>query len=159
MRERHGMSNTPEYRTWVAMNRRCSDPHDVGYQHYGGRGIVVCERWRESFLAFYTDMGARPDGMSLDRIDVNGPYAPDNCRWATTATQARNRRNTINPNNAPMTILQVRMSPAEKATLVELADMYGVTISAFLRLTIAYVMREKPTLARPRRATMRNSTV
>ena len=66
---------------------------------------------------------------------------------------------TINPDNKPMTILQVRMSPAEKATLVELADMYGVTISAFLRLTIAYVMREKPTPARPRRATMRNSTV
>lgn len=151
MNEQHGMSKTPEYRTWVAMNRRCSDQKDTGYRHYGGRGIVVCDRWRDSFLAFYADMGARPDGMSLDRINVNGPYAPDNCRWATSKQQVLNRRNTINPNDEPMTLLQIRMSPAEKATLIALANDYDMTISTFVRLMIAYVKSEQPALARPRR--------
>jgi hypothetical protein len=151
MNEHHGMSNTPEYRTWVAMNRRCSDPHNVGFKHYGGRGIAVCDRWRDSFISFYTDMGARPDGMSLDRIDVNGNYEPDNCRWASPKQQGLNRRNTINPNDEPMTLLQVRVSEAEKATIIALADKYDVTISGFVRLVIEYAKVNLPTIGRPSR--------
>lgn len=128
------------------MNQRCYDPNSIGFKHYGGRGIVVCDQWKGSFLTFYADMGKRPDGMSLDRIDVNGNYEPGNCRWATQKQQVLNRRNTINPNDERMTLLQIRMSPAEKATLVRVAKLYGVNISQFLRMAVDYAKREKPTL-------------
>lgn len=82
------------FNTWSGAIDRCHNPDNKAFAHYGGRGIVVCERWRTSFDAFVADMGPRPPGMSLDRVDVNGPYSPDNCRWADAFTQARNKRNT-----------------------------------------------------------------
>ena len=93
MRERHGKRKTPEYRAWVDMRLRCYHPERLDYVHYGGRGIEVCERWKDSFVAFYNDMGDRPtDTHSLDRIDNDGNYEPDNCRWGTKKHQSRNRR-------------------------------------------------------------------
>lgn len=83
---------TPEYRAWCLMKARCYRASCSAYQYYGGRGIIVCDRWRTSFDAFLEDMGPRPDGMSLDRIDFNGSYEPTNCRWATATQQARNSR-------------------------------------------------------------------
>lgn len=88
---RHGMTRTPTYESWQAMLRRCTQPKNVRYLQYGGRGIAVCDRWRV-FDNFLTDMGVRPDGMTLDRIDPNGNYEPSNCRWATASTQRTNQR-------------------------------------------------------------------
>lgn len=85
------MSGTPTYRTWANMMTRCRNPKAVNYSDYGGRGIAVCDRWLK-FDNFFADMGNRPEGMSLDRIDVNGNYGPDNCRWATEHEQKSNTR-------------------------------------------------------------------
>ena len=88
---------TTEYRIWVAMRKRCSNPKDSSYHNYGGRGITVCERW-DNYENFLEDMGRRPtNGHSIDRIDVNGPYEPSNCKWSDKFEQSINKR--IHPKN------------------------------------------------------------
>ena len=91
----HGKSSpkSPEYETWKGIMKRCHHPRDVRFQHYGGRGIKVCLRWRRSFAAFLADMGRRPSPKHLiARIDDEGDYRPSNCRWATVKKQRANRR-------------------------------------------------------------------
>ena len=93
---KHGWSRTPTYKTWSSMHGRCKDPRNASHKYYGARGITVCAEWGD-FLTFVSQMGFRPPGMTLDRIDSNGNYERDNCRWATPEQQTANRR----PNSDP----------------------------------------------------------
>jgi hypothetical protein len=132
----HGLSRTPLYPVWNGMRHRCHNPKSKAFKTYGARGIYVCERWFNSFEDFISDMGPRPDGLSLDRIDNDGGYqcghgpafGPGNCRWATPKQQAANMRR---PNRS----LEDH-EPAQVAWLFslgykprEIADFFGVCLS------------------------------
>lgn len=105
----------PLYNVWMSMKGRCRNPRNIQYADYGGRGISVCDRWMASFAAFAEDMGPRPAGTSLDRIDNNGNYEPGNCRWATRREQQRNQRRAV--------FVQV---DGVTYRAIELADLAGV---------------------------------
>lgn len=89
---KHGLHKHELYGTWASIIQRCYDPKHQAYPNYGGRGITVCDRWRESFASFLSDMGERPGGCTVDRIDNSKGYEPNNCRWATAQEQHNNTR-------------------------------------------------------------------
>lgn len=95
---KHGMIDTPTYRAWAGMKQRCTNPSYYEYHHYGGRGIQVLSGW-EDFQKFFEDMGEAPAGMTLDRIDVNGHYSKENCRWTDKGTQSHGRRKMVYKNS------------------------------------------------------------
>lgn len=97
MTRTHGMSRTPLYVLWTAIIQRCTNPNHPRYADYGGRGIAICDAWRHDFAAFHAHVGDRPKGLTLDRIENDGPYAPGNVRWATYAEQRANRRESEHP--------------------------------------------------------------
>lgn len=118
----HGGCGTPEYQVWEQMKARCLNPNHTYYYNYGGRGITVCARWRSSFAHFLQDMGSRPSPQhTLDRINNDGPYGPENCRWATRAQQSNNTRR-----NRLLTY------KGETLTLAEWAERQGIPYKTLL---------------------------
>lgn len=122
---KQGITKIPEYSVWRMMKQRCNNPRHKDYHRYGGRGIMVCERWTVSFVAFLADVGSRPAGTTLDRKDNDGDYTPDNCRWATNHQQHRNKSTN-------------RLVPlaGERVTTTEASELTGIsreTIASRLR--------------------------
>ena len=91
----HGMTKSKMYGVWASMINRCHNKRVKCYPNYGGRGVSVCDRWKQSFESFYQDVGDAPEGKSLDRVDNDGPYSPENVRWATQQQQAENSRKAV----------------------------------------------------------------
>ena len=139
----------PDYIAYCSMKTRCSNPRSKSFAYYGGRGITVCQRWADSFFAFLEDMGPRPEGMTLERKNNDGNYAPGNCKWATLSEQRKNQRplsgdareklsagqkRRWHPNIADGSamftvddIREIRRAHAAGASQRELADRYGTT--------------------------------
>ena len=131
LKTKHGMARSKTYRSWRGMRRRCEEESNTSFNQYGERGIKVCDRWQE-FSAFFEDMGERPEGATLDRIDPNGDYEPGNCRWATVTQQMRNRRNTVFVEYG-----------GKKQPLVEVCEMLGVPYQkAWRRMQRGYSVEE-----------------
>lgn len=137
---KHGLYKSREYGVWNAMLSRCYNPKVVGYQNYGARGITVCRRWL-AFENFYEDMGARPRGGTIERINNDGPYSPRNCRWATRQEQAQNKSNS-----------RLLTHGGRTQTLAEWARELGVNPSAILyRLKAWGSTKQALTVAKPER--------
>jgi hypothetical protein len=143
----HKRSGTSEHNIWQTMKARCSNPNNSSYKNYGGRGITVCDSWKE-FANFYKDMGSKPAGKSLDRINNDGPYSPENCRWATQKEQCNNYRRNI--------VITFRN---ETHTLTEWSAILGIRYATLRkRLSVLHHSVEKAFLKRPNRKVAPSST-
>lgn len=130
----------PLYDTWAEMLQRCGNPKKQNYARYGGRGITVCERWR-SFEAFEADMSPRPLGGTLDRVDNDGDYSPENCRWATMREQSRNKRT-----NRVLTL------DGRSQTVADWAEEVGIPSSIIRQRIDRSGWSVRDALTRPRRS-------
>jgi hypothetical protein len=142
----HGLADKhPMYQTWLGMRARCNNKKHVSYRNYGGRGITVCERWNK-FENFYADMGDRPEGLSLDRVDNSRGYSPENCKWSTASEQRSNSRGVhhITHNGHTKTILEwATLYNLHPKVLRARLTSYGWTVERALN-TPPKVTKDKP---------------
>ncbi len=125
--EQHGMTSSPEYRSWLAMKQRCYYHKTRCFHVWGGRGITVCDRWKNSFTAFYDDMGTKPfKGAQLDRINNDGNYEPENCRWVTAKQNSQNASYCRLSDND---VKNIRFLAEGKTLYKDIADLYKISIS------------------------------
>jgi hypothetical protein len=132
----------PLYATWYAMNYRCHNPESYQYKDYGGRGITVCDRWRNDLNAFAEDMGERPKGLSIDRIDNDKGYFPENCRWATWKQQGNNKRSSLEVRRRKGEELNsirlvIPLNPKVKKKFKRMAEKQKTTMSGLVRVLLA----------------------
>ena len=128
---KHGMSNSNEYRIWDSMIRRCHNQSHRAYKDYGARGITVCEKWLK-FEGFFEDMGFKPEGLSIERIDNSLGYFKENCKWATITEQARNRRSTKLCEDK---VESIKVLLENGVTQTTIARRFGVTRSAISHIS------------------------
>jgi hypothetical protein len=139
MNTTHGLSHVPEYNVWTGMIKRCHVPSNKDYPRYGGRGITVCDRWKESFEDFYLDMGPRPSAEhSIEREDNSKGYGPGNCKWATPVEQTRNR-----------SITKWVEHNGRKITISQLAEETGVPLRRLRARIFTYGMDVETAVSRP----------
>lgn len=139
----HHMSRTTEYQIWNLMLQRCLNASNPNFHRYGGRGILVTKRWA-SFENFYADMGPRPEGMQLDRIDNDGPYIKRNCRWISRSENCRNRRDNV-----------WLVYDGERKTVAEWAEVTGIKVHTLYR-RVYLGWSDEEVITRPVRQTKRN---
>jgi hypothetical protein len=133
------MAQTPVYRVWIQMRERCSNPNHASWKNYGGRGIHVCDEWAESFEQFMADMGVRPEGYQIERIDNNKGYSKENCRWATATEQRNNQRNNVvlTVNGVSKTMTQwARDNGLSRSTVRSRVERYGWDVKSAVTLPI-----------------------
>lgn len=143
----HEMSDSKTYHSWCAMKERCNNKNSHAYPLYGGRGIKICERWENSFKNFISDMGICPDGCSIDRIDPNGDYSPNNCRWATYKEQGRNTRRNVFINYK-----------GEDKTIAEVAEILNINYRTLYYRIFAYGWPVEKAINTPVNITHRRKT-
>lgn len=144
--KKHGLHKSPEYQAYLGMRQRCYNKKAISYNNYGGRGITVCERWLDSFQNFYDDMGPRPSGQySLDRIDVNQNYSPENCKWSTLEEQANNKRDSVHYvyNGESLSIRQIARKFNLKVTTLQGRIESGWSISEAIEVPVVKYQKYK----------------
>jgi hypothetical protein len=130
----HGLSKTSVYKSWSMMKSRCNNPEYSHYSYYGGRGITVCKEWEESFEVFLEDMGPKPEGFTLDRIDNEKGYYKENCKWSTREEQVDNRRNKVNLtlNSLTFSVKEWAEILGVKRSQIYLALYNGATLEGYI---------------------------
>ena len=144
----HKLSKHPLYQTWSAMLGRCYNMKNPAFKKYGGRGITVCDRWRHSISNFISDMGEKPKGTSLERIDNDGPYSPDNCKWATAMEQAQNRRSSslLTFKGRTLPVMQWSREIGIKRTTIEMRLLNGWSIEKALSTPVRSRLKRKSSI-------------